>query len=167
MLEKLEDEAPSAAHDLSFITDPVLREMIALDVAAVGTALQSGEWKGATILSGSCCEAMLLYGIQTCDSKISGTMRSTVHAISWPGSKLPSPSDPTDRSWDFFAYTEVAHYLELIADTTKGELGPARDYRNLIHPAKSIREKVRCDRGTAFVGARALEDVIADLRRNL
>jgi hypothetical protein len=66
-----------------------------------------------------------------------------------------------------FSYTEAAHHLGLITDTTKCELGPARNYRDLIHPAKTIREEVRCDQGTAFVGAGALEHVISDLRRTL
>jgi len=55
----------------------------------------------------------------------------------------------------------------LISDLTKGELEPAREYRNLIHPAKVMRERVRCDRGTAFVGAGALEHVLSDLKKNL
>jgi hypothetical protein len=163
MIEKLEDEVPSTTHDLSFISDPVLQEMIGLDIAAVSTALQSGEWKGATLLSGSCCEALLLYGLQT---RPPGAVAAAVNAITWR-SKAPDPADLTDRSWDLFSYTEVAHHLNLLSDTTKCELGPARDYRNLIHPAKSIREKVRCDQGTAYVGAGTLEHVISDLKKYL
>jgi hypothetical protein len=137
--------------------------MIGLDIAAISTNLQSGEWKGATLLSGSCCEALLLYGLQT---RPPGSVPRAVNAITWRN-KTPDPADLTDRSWDLFSYTEVAHHLKLISDTTKCELGPARDYRNLIHPAKSIREKVRCDRGTAFVGVGALEHVISDLKKYL
>jgi hypothetical protein len=44
------------------------REMIGLDTSAVSADLQSGEWKGATVLAGSCCEALLLYGLQTRDT---------------------------------------------------------------------------------------------------
>jgi hypothetical protein len=163
LITRLKDEAPSTAHDLSFIKDLTSREMIGLDIAAISTNLQSGEWKGATLLSGSCCEALLLYGLQT---RPPGDVPAAVKAITWR-TKAPDPADLTDRSWDLFSYTEVAHHLKLISDTTKCELGPARDYRNLIHPAKSIREKVRCDRGTAFVGAGALEHVISDLKKYL
>jgi hypothetical protein len=125
-----------------------------------------GEWKGATILAGSCCEALLLYGLQTRETKAPGSIATAVAAI-WPGGNVPNAADLAHRSWDLFSYTETAHYLGLITDTTKTELGPTRDYRNLIHPAKTMREKVRCDRGTAFVATGALEHVISDLRRNL
>jgi hypothetical protein len=167
LIEKLKDEVPSTAHDLSFIGDPEFRDMIGLDISAVSTDLQSGEWKGATILAGSCCEALLLYGLQTRETKVPGSVVKTVAAITWPGGNSPRAADLVHRSWDLFSYTEAAHHLGLITDTTKSELGPARDYRNLIHPAKTIREKVRCDRGTAFVAAGALEHVLSDLRRTL
>jgi hypothetical protein len=49
----------------------------------------------------------------------------------------------------------------------KLEVDRTRDYRNLIHPAKAIREKTICNRGTAYVAVGALEHVISDLRNNL
>jgi hypothetical protein len=166
IIETLKDEVPSTSHDLSFISDPVLREMIGLDISAVSIGLQSGEWKGATILAGSCCEALLLYGIQTRETKATGSVAKAVVAI-WPGGNAPNAADLGHRSWDLFSYTEAAHYLGLIVDTTKSELGPTRDYRNLIHPAKTKREKVRCDRGTAFIATGALDHVLSDLRTKL
>lgn len=166
LIATLKDEAPSVVHDLSFIGDPVLQEMIGLDIAAIAVDLQAGEWKGATILSGSCSEALLLYGLQTREQSSSGTVAAAVGAIAWPN-RSPNPADLIDRSWDLFSYATTAHRLGLISDLTKGELEPAREYRNLIHPAKVMREKVRCDRGTAFVGAGALEHVLSDLKKNL
>jgi hypothetical protein len=166
IIEKLQDEVPSTAHDLSFIADPELREMIGLDVAAISTDRQSGEWKGATILAGSCCEALLLFALQTRDKNASGTVAAAVSATSWPG-KAPEPSDLTDRSWTLFAYAEVARNLDLILPNTKNATDSARGYRNLIHPAKVVRETTRFHRGTAFVAAGAVESIIDDLRKNL
>lgn len=165
LIAKLPDQVTSSGHDLSFITDAELRDMIGLDIAAISMDLQSGEWKGATILAGSCCEALLLYGLQTAESKKPGAIASAVVTIS--GSRKPNPSDLTDRSWDLSSYAAVAHKLGLISSNTKSEIDPARDYRNLIHPAKSIRERARCDRGTAFVGVGAVDHVISDLKRRL
>lgn len=166
LIEQLRDEVPSTGHDLSFITDPVLEEMIRMDHSAIANALQSGEWKGATILAGSCCEAPLLYGLQTKESRVPGTISKAVSAIRWSG-KSPNPTDLLDKSWDLFSYAEVARGAQLISGSTKSELDAARDYRNLIHPAKTFREKVKSDLGTAYVGAGAVEHVIGDLRRNL
>jgi hypothetical protein len=64
LIKKLPDSFPSTRADLSFITDADLQKMIGADIDAVGVDLQSGEWKGATVLAGSCSEALLLYGIQ-------------------------------------------------------------------------------------------------------
>jgi hypothetical protein len=165
LVEKLPDQVPSAPHDLSFINDPILQGMIGLDIAAVTTALQSGEWKGATIIAGSCCEALLLYGIMTKDGKTPGSVAQAVRAMG-AGRKL-NVSDFTDRSWDLSSYSTVAHALGLISDNTKSALHAARDYRNLIHPSKTIREAVKFDRGTALIGAGVIEHVISDLKKNL
>ncbi|MBV9758909.1 MAG: hypothetical protein JO047_17825 [Alphaproteobacteria bacterium] len=166
LIEKLPDEVPSVAHDLAFITDPQLREMIGLDIEAISNGLQSGEWKGTTIIAGSCCEALLLYGLQTKESKHPGTIQSAVLRISW-SRRPPNAADLTHRSWDLFSYALVGHEIKLISDNTKSALEPARDYRNLIHPAKSVREQTACNRGTAYVGVGAVEHVIVDLRKNL
>ncbi len=159
----LPDSAPSAAHDLAFLNDAVMQDLIGSDIAAVDAGLLSGEWKGATILAGSACEALLLIGLQQRETKTNGTIAAAVAAITW-GRKQPNAGDLTDRSWDLFSYTKVAHHLKLISDTTEAELEPTRDYRNLIHPAKTVREKMQCDRGTALVAAGALQNVVSDLR---
>ena len=140
--------------------------MIGLDISAVESALINGEWKAATIIAGSCCEALLLYGLQHKENATAGSIATGCAEINWHGS-TPLVGDLLDRSWNLFAYAEVAHHLQIISSTTKTELAPSREYRNLIHPAKSVRLNMPFDRGTAFVGAGALEHVVSDLRKNL
>jgi hypothetical protein len=166
LIARLPDHVPSQGQDLNFITDPILREMIGLDMSAVESALANGEWKAATIIAGSCCEALLLYGLQHKEKAAGGTIATACAAIDWQG-PAPLVGDLLNRSWNLFAYGEVAHHLQIISSTTKTELKPSREYRNLIHPAKSMRLKMPFDRGTAFVGAGALEHVVSDLRKNL
>jgi hypothetical protein len=167
IIAALQDQVPATTHDFSFIGDAVLQEMVGLDMAAISTALQSGEWKGATIIADSCCEALLLYGLQVIETKASGTLKTAVAAIRWPSKRAPNDSDLTDRSWDLFSYAEVAGHVQIISSSVKSELDLARNYRNLIHPAKTVREQFKCDRGTAFIGVGALEHLISDLKRNL
>jgi hypothetical protein len=166
LIARLPDHIPSQAHDLSFIADLVLQDMIGKDISAVDSALNNGEWKAATIIAGSCCEALLLYGLQHKEGAANGSIATAVAAISWQG-QTPSRADLMDRSWNLFAYAEVAHKLGLISSTTKEELSPSREYRNLIHPAKAVRLRMPFDRGTAYVGAGALEHVVSDLKKNL
>ena len=111
-------------------------------------------------------EALLLYGLQEREKKSIGAINGAVTTLTWKG-RTPNALDPTDQSWNLFCYTTVAHAMKLISDGTKNELDTARDYRNLIHPAKSIREKVTCDRSTAYVSAGAMDHVIRDLKNNL
>ena len=165
VIEKLPDELPSASQDLTFIVDSEIREMIGLDLSAISVAIQSGEWKGATVLAGSCAECALLYGIRSKDSKLPGSLQSAMNNINW--SKRPNPTDLEDRSWDLFSYTAVSSNMKIIIDTTKFELGALREYRNLIHPGKSLRSKMKYDRGTAYVSMGALLHVIRDLKDHL
>jgi hypothetical protein len=166
LIEKLPDRFPTAQHDLTFITDSDLREDIGFDIDAVRIDLQSGEWKGATVLAGSCSEALLLYAIQKVELKDPGSIARALSSLDFEG-KPPNHADPTDRSWNLFNYTEVASAMQLINDTTKNELNTARNYRNLIHPAKAIREQLACDRGTAYVSAGAMDHVVRDLKKKL
>jgi hypothetical protein len=100
-MEKLPDRFPTTQHDLTFITDPGLQQNIGFDVDAVRIDLQSGEWKGATVLAGSCCEAVLLYGIQEIEKRKVGEIARAVSALTWKG-KGPNSADPTDISWNLF-----------------------------------------------------------------
>ena len=94
IIEKLQDEVPSTAHDLSFIADPELREMIGLDVAAISTDRQSGEWKGATILAGSCCEALLLFALTRMRREQLPRPCLPPHGLARPPNPPISPTDP-------------------------------------------------------------------------
>jgi hypothetical protein len=167
LIETLPDEVPATSHDLAFIGDPDLREMVQLDISAISVDLQSGEWQGATIFAGSCCETLLLYALQTVEARQNGSIASAVGAIKWGHRQSPDPLNLTGTSWNLSLYSEVSEHLKVISTTTRSEVDRSRDYRNLIHPAKAIREQVTFDRGTAFIGVGALEHVIRDLRKNL
>lgn len=166
LLEKLPDRVPSAQHDLAFITDDIMRLYIGLDLAAVANALQNGEWKGATILAASCAEALLLHGLQRIEAKSPGSVDKVGKTIKWLGPK-PEFGALEDKSWSMYSYTLLSKELGLIGQNTAKELEPTKDYRNLIHPARAVREKSSFDRGTAYVAVGALDHVVSDLRRSL
>lgn len=166
LIKKLPDRFPAPSSELAFITDAVLQQSIGLDINSVAIDLQSGEWKGATVLAASCCEALLLFGLQERIRKSPTAVATAVSALRWKG-KPPNAADPTDGSWNLYCYTEVAYQMGLISKNTKSELDPARDYRNLIHPAKAVRQKATCDRGTAYVAAGAMDHVVSDLKKNI
>jgi hypothetical protein len=47
-----------------FLNDPDLAEALRADIATASSALRNGEWKAATVLSGSVIEALLLWALQ-------------------------------------------------------------------------------------------------------
>jgi hypothetical protein len=167
LLDKLPDAVPSAAHDLAFIADPAQREMIAVDLFYIRTAIGAGEWKGATIIAGSCAEAILLYGLES--KKAASTPAFTAaYVTAWPaGQSGPDQNDLIHRSWDLFCYSQMAKAIGLISDNTFEALKPARLYRNLIHPSRAIRVQQTFAPGTAYVAVGACELVLDDVRRNI
>jgi hypothetical protein len=77
--------------------------------------------------------------------------------------KISTPK-PSYEEWDLHQYIEVAADLGLIepADTLP-QLRLAKDFRNLIHPGRSIRLARACDRPTALAAVAGLGFLIRDL----
>jgi len=57
--------------------------------------------------------------------------------------------------------------LKLILEPAAGQARLAKDFRNLIHPGKSVRLGQECNKGTALAAAAAIEFVTADLTKRL
>jgi hypothetical protein len=59
------DQSPAhASSELAFIQYANLRKNLIQDLSAVHEELTGLEWKGATVLAGSLCEALLLWNLQ-------------------------------------------------------------------------------------------------------
>jgi hypothetical protein len=104
-------------------------------------------------------EALLLWAIKKSPQAILQTAISSAVTAKTLG-KAPV-TDP-DR-WNLSEYVEVAIELKLIGDATAQQVRLAKDFRNLIHPGRSIREKQECNRGTALSAVSAVEHVVTDL----
>jgi hypothetical protein len=154
MLGKCPDEFPSAnTSELRFIEDIDFRQSLRNDLSAISRAVANSEWKAATVLAGSVLESLLLWKL----NKDSEKAVATKHA---KGKKLPSI-----ERWDLHDYIEVALELQLVGERTANQARLAKDFRNLIHPGRSIRLGEICNRGTAFGAVAAVELVIEDLSR--
>jgi hypothetical protein len=154
MLGKCPDEFPSAnTSELKFIKDTDFTHSLRNDLSAMGRGLANSEWKAATVLAGSVVESLLLWKLDEDQSKAKATRYAK-------NKGLPS----TDR-WCLSDYIEVAQELQLIGERTANQARLAKDFRNLIHPGRSIRLGEICNRGTAFGAVAAVELVIEDLSR--
>ncbi len=160
-LESCPDEAiTSEISKLSFVKNPGLRESLRMDISAANGALSNGEWKAATVLSGSVIESLLLWKLLT------RRPSDITAAVKKLRAKAVFSEDPGRNLnyWTLHHFIEVAAELAIITGETATEARLAKDYRNLIHPGRAIRLKQKCDRGTAYLAVAALDHVIRDMR---
>jgi hypothetical protein len=76
--------------------------------------------------------------------------------------RIGQPSADLER-WDLHDYIEVAAELAVINPDTATQSRLAKDYRNLIHPGRTLRLGQKCDRATALSAVAGVEYVVRDL----
>lgn len=160
-LAKCPDEAPApTTSDLNFITEADFRQSVRNDLGAVERALANGEWKAATVISGSVIEALLLWALQT--KRQHAEVDSAIAALTASRGLNQKPDGALDR-WELHEYIEVAANLNIIKSQTAAQARLAKDFRNLIHPGRVQRLAQKCDRATAFSAVAGVEHVLRDL----
>lgn len=153
-LARLSDEGPGTPDGgLEFVGDEALRTVLATDLASMERLLDVGTWKAATVIAGSVAEALLLDAL----------LKREAEAREAAERSQPVIKGQLD-SWDLHELTTVARALGVINRDTADLAALARRFRNLIHPGRSRRLEITCDRGTAFATVAAVEHVIRDLR---
>jgi hypothetical protein len=156
LLMKCPDEAISSkTAGLEFIDDIDFRDSLRLDLSSANSTLSNGEWKAATILSGSVTEALLLWAI----NKVKPARQSDIDdAMEKCNIKEKDPN-----KWVLAQYNNVAKELKIIQGETYKLVDLARQFRDLIHPGREIRENAKCSKATAYSGIAAVERVIEDV----
>jgi hypothetical protein len=163
LLEKCPDQAPSeSSRQLKFIKEEAFRVTLGVDLGSAERALNSGEWKAATILGGSIIEALLLWAIQQHTPPDIAAAIGRAAAAGKVSASLPA-NDLTARDWALHQYIEVAYELKEIKEHTANPCREAKYYRNLIHPAAAERDKEKCTRGKAHGVLGAVYSTIEDL----
>jgi hypothetical protein len=160
LLANCRNEPPAAegSNELAFIDEEEWRNTLRSDLGAVEAALHNHEWKAATVLGGSLVEALLLWAVGRHSAE---ERKEAIACTPAPFGKPPDPSSP--ESWDLIHYVEVARALTEISENTATQARLAKDFRNLIHPGRERRQRMRANRGTALSVAAAVEQVIGDL----
>lgn len=154
------EESPAAATtELNFIPDEKLRESLRIDISAANRALANAEWKAATVLGGSVVEALLLWALK---QKFDPDLQDTVTSL-LASKTLGKNPGPDPESWDLHPYIEVAVVLKVIGSDTAKQARLAKDFRNLIHPGRTLRLGQVCDLGTALSALAAVAHIVRDL----
>jgi hypothetical protein len=163
VLVKCPDAAPAATvGGLDFIDDVEYREQLRTDISAAYSAERIGEWKGATVIGGSVVEALLLWKLrQQNAAQVNVAVAAAAAAAAQAGFQGLQVAQLD--SWNLAQYIEIARRMGLVSPNTAAQATLSRDFRNLIHPGKTVRTGQRCNRGTALSALAAIEHVVDDL----
>jgi hypothetical protein len=160
-LGKCPDESPAPGTvELLFINHAKLAHSIRTDISAANRDALNGEWKGATVLAGAATEAMLLWAIEEAERKSPGSVASASAIVLSANEASKGRLD-----WGLSSLTKVAKQLRLIEADTAKKVDSCREFRNLIHPGRALRERLVCDRGTALIALATVEFVVRDLKK--
>jgi ribosomal protein L30E len=136
------------------------RQSLRIDISNATRALANAEWKAATVLAGSVVEALLLWALLQRPTDIPKAIAALLKKGTLgkdPGTNLES------ESWVLHVYIEVAAELNVIKTDTATQARLAKNFRNLIHPGRTLRLGQVCNRGTALSALAAVEHVVGDL----
>lgn len=137
----------ASARELPFIQDPDLRRIAERDLASLSNAQRAEETKTALILAGSVVEAILWDVVEGCRAKdSSGTEAKAAQAkvkliATNPRWKGFDPKD--DERWTLEQLVGVCgpHGLGVLSERAVLIAHAIRDFRNLVHPRKELREQ--------------------------
>ncbi len=125
----------------NFITDEALRSCLESDRSELERCLQAKAWKSVHVLAGSIIEAVL------------------IDYLVFSGFKTKSGSDPLKM--DLATAISACQQEGAITEKTSHLCSAIKDYRNLLHPGRSVRLGETIDENSAGV-AHALLGIIAE-----
>ena len=131
------------SQSFDFIGDEALRSSLQQDLNELQIAVQHGAHKAVVVLAGSIIEALLL------DHLI-----STDHENRTGGKPL---------TYNFPKLIEVCNAEGVIAENTVHLLQAVRDYRNLIHPGRSLRTKDKVHPATAAIASNVVTLISSEM----
>ena len=133
-----------------FVSDADLRKILERDYQEIQKSMISANWKSTIILSGGAIEAILL-------DLVLKNAKAVKNCIKIPTGK-PKPND-----WSLNDLIEISLDTKLVG----GEIGrlthSVRQYRNLIHPAVELREKMKVEPEEAKIAVEVLNILIREL----
>jgi len=134
--------------DFTFVADPEIRKIIERDYQEIQRAFVAGCWKSVIILSGGTIESILLDLV----TKTPAALKSA---------KAPKGKSPD--AWHLSHLIEVAVDVSGITPGVEKLSHSVREYRNLVHPGREIREKLSPSKEEATIALEVLHIVHRDL----
>ena len=134
--------------DLSFVRDPRLRAVLERDGFELQQVFAAGHWKSSMILSGGVIEGIL-----------TDLLLSRPEAFRAAGA--PRKNDLT--RWTLDELIRVALELNCVNGAVGRLSHSVREYRNLVHPGREIRENLSFGREEATIAVEVLRILVREL----
>lgn len=160
ILNRCPARAPSQIPEVfQFIPDASYRAHLRQDLQEVMVAIEAGHWKSAVVMAGSLAEAMLFFVLEKLESERPAEVLAARQSASAQGGKLSNLT--------LEKFINTATYLGLIEKNTRESLHHMRDFRNLIHAGKAVREQTNPTRGKALMAYGAVIELSNELESRL
>jgi hypothetical protein len=149
----IEDEGAITADllDFAYVSDSRLRAILQRDYRELLRAITGKCWKAAVVLSGGIIEALLA------DQLLRDIPKATC-ARSAPKKNLDIPS------WRFVELINVAVETGIVSKGAEKLSHSVREYRNLVHLHKELKDNLRADEHEARIALNVLQLVDRDLQ---
>jgi len=135
--------------DFSFLNDPNIKQIAESDFKELSKSLIQENWKCVLILCGGLIEAILLDVLKN-NSALALVAKA-------------APKEPNLDKWKFNDIIDVAEELKIIGPDIERLSDTVRDYRNLIHPGKQIRSRLKVKPEESKIAFEVLNIVVREL----
>jgi hypothetical protein len=143
-----------AMSELWFVADAALRTQLELDWNEAKATRNAKAWKCCVIMCGGILEGLLL-------DRLKGDPAKAVSARA----AISKKANPDIETWTLAEMIDVASHLKILQKGA-GHVGHAlREYRNLVHPAKQVKEKITVTEAEASLSFSGVQVCIADFAR--
>lgn len=135
----------SARSEFWFVTDTDLQKLLEKDWQEAQQVHNAGAWKSCVLLCGSILEGIIMNALSK----------------DWPNarnefSRRKRQSAPPLNEWDLVDLVEVANRLKTFPKGTIHLSNAVREFRNLIHPGRQIREHIQVTEEQANIAINAV-----------
>jgi hypothetical protein len=128
----LSKETKEQETKFDFIQDPLLRDQLVSDWDEVKRIRDAKAWKSCVILCGGILEGMLLDVLRRDEEQAKSVYQKV----------LKGKATPDFNYWELADMVDVAKSLGLLSKSSEHLGHGLREFRNLIHPGKQVRERI-------------------------
>jgi hypothetical protein len=132
----------------SFIADKKLRNLIEKDWEEINAIFNVNAWKSCVLLCGSILEGILI-----------NELKRNQPIANQEYQRLKNRNAPVLDRWDLVDLVEISNRLQLFPKGTIHLNHAIREFRNLVHPGKQLREHIEVTEEQAVIAFNTIKEL--------